>query len=484
MTADVSTEGSFAQVFTAALRGDDCQVIGLGDPPAPLPIGEWRRAADAGDRALLEQCVGSTIDIGCGPGRMSRHLMDQGHGVLAIDVVDEAVQQARDRGVAALCRNVFSVLPGEGRWETALLADGNIGIGGDPMALLARACELIAPEGRVVVDLAEPGVGLLTRWATIRTAQASSRPFPWSIVGVDAVAGLAAEVGLGVLHAHRARPPLVRGPWQARVTLRLPKESDFTSRLRSPAVAARVGLWLGICFVVCFVTGLISHYAQAGSQPVPFPTSPSWGYRVTQGLHVISGTAAVPLLLIKLWSVYPKLFARPPFGRLGPLALDAAERVSIAVLVAAAIFQLATGLANSTQWYPWAFSFRSTHYAVAWVVIGSLALHVAVKLPIVRDVLATGIDDTRHDRPGADEPGVLSRRGLVRTAWLASTVAVLATAGGSVPLLRRVSVLAVTTGDGPGGIPINRTAREADVVVPATVRASGSAWSTATARWR
>ena len=250
--------------------------------------------------------------------------------------------------------------------------------------------------------------------------------------------------------------------------MRLPEESDFTSRLRSPAVAARVGLWLGICFVVCFVTGLISHYAQAGSQPVPFPTSPAWGYRVTQGLHVISGTAAVPLLLVKLWSVYPKLFARPPFGRPGRLALDAAERASIAVLVAAAIFQLATGLANSTQWYPWAFSFRSTHYAVAWVAIGSLALHVAVKLPIVRDVLAAGIDDTSHDRPSAVEPGVLSRRGLVRTAWLASAVAVLATAGGSVPLLRRVSVLAVTTGDGPGGIPINRTAREADVVVPAT----------------
>jgi len=202
MSADVSTEGSFAQVFTAALRGDDCQVIGLGDPPAPLPIGEWRREADAGDRAVLEQCVGSTIDIGCGPGRMSRHLMEQGNSVLAIDVVDEAVQQARDRGVAALCRNVFSVLPGEGRWETALLADGNIGIGGDPVALLARAGELIAPAGRVVGDLAGPGVGMVTRWATIRTAHATSHPFPWSIVGVDAVGGLAGEVGLSLLRTH------------------------------------------------------------------------------------------------------------------------------------------------------------------------------------------------------------------------------------------------------------------------------------------
>ena len=94
--------------------------------------------------------------------------------------------------------------------------------------------------------------------------------------------------------------------------LPIPSEDDFTSRLRSPAVAARVGLWLGISFGVCFLTGLISHYAQNGNQPIPFPASPFWGYRVTQGLHVISGTAAIPLLLVKLWAVYPRLFQSMP----------------------------------------------------------------------------------------------------------------------------------------------------------------------------
>ncbi len=244
--------------------------------------------------------------------------------------------------------------------------------------------------------------------------------------------------------------------------MRPPGESGFTSRLRSPAVAARVGVWLGVAFGVCFVTGLISHYAQAASQPVPFPTSPAWGYRVTQGLHVTSGIAAIPLLLVKLWSVYPRLFRSLPRVR-RELLLDVLEKGSVAVLVSSAVFQLATGLSNSTQWYPFSFSFRSTHYAMAWVLIGALVVHVAVKLPVIRDMLRGDIDETIHDRPSATQPGSLSRRGVVRTGLGASAVAVLATAGATVPLLRRVSVLGVTTGDGPGGVPINRTAEEAGI---------------------
>ncbi len=247
----------------------------------------------------------------------------------------------------------------------------------------------------------------------------------------------------------------------------VPDEADFTSRLRSAAVTARVGLWLGICFGICFVTGLISHYAQNHSQPIPFPTSPAWGYRVTQGLHVITGTAAVPLLLVKLWSVYPKLFKRPE-KEARKLLLDVLERGSIAVLVASAIFQLASGLANAAQWYPWSFSFRSTHYAMAWIAIGALLVHIAVKLPIIRGALGADVEDTTYDRPAATEPGVLTRRGLLRTTWIAAGVAVLATAGSTVPILRKVSVLGVRSGDGPQDIPINKSAYAAQVTASAT----------------
>jgi hypothetical protein len=210
------------------------------------------------------------------------------------------------------------------------------------------------------------------------------------------------------------------------------------------------------------VTGLISHYAQNAAHPVPFPTHPAWGYRVTQGLHTITGTAAVPLLLVKLWTVYPKLLARPARGWRA-LALDLLERASIGVLVAASVFQLATGLANASQWYPWSFSFRPTHYALAWVAIGALVVHVAVKLPIIRHALTSDVEDTTHDRPTATRPGVLSRRGLLRATWAAAGVAVLAVAGNTVPFLRRLSVLAVRDGEGPQGVPVNKSAEAARI---------------------
>ena len=249
--------------------------------------------------------------------------------------------------------------------------------------------------------------------------------------------------------------------------MRVPAEDDFTSRLRSPAVAARIGIWLGVCFGLAFVTGLISHFAQVPNPWFPFPARPTWGYRVTQGVHVISGTAAIPLLLVKLWVVFPKLLTRPP-RKVRQLVLHGLERVSIAVLVAAGIFQLASGLANSTQWYPWGFAFIQTHYSMAWVATGALAVHIAVKLPIVRTALVADVDSDSLDRRTMERAdGVLSRRGLLRTTWVASGVAVLATAGATVPALRNVSVLGVRSGDGPQGVPVNRSARAADVIAAA-----------------
>lgn len=248
-----------------------------------------------------------------------------------------------------------------------------------------------------------------------------------------------------------------------------PKPETFTSRLRSPAVAARVGMVLGISFGVCFLTGLLSHYAQNSSQPIPFPSSPSWGYRLTQGIHVVTGTASVPLLLVKLWTVYPKLFERPPSLKARQLLVTGLERVSILALVASSIFMLTSGLTNTAGWYVWAFGFREAHYAFAWVTIGSLLVHIAVKLPVIREALLGDVDDTHsHDRSTAVHQGVMSRRGLLRTTWLASGTAVVLTAGQTVPWLRTVSVFGIRSGDGPQDIPVNRSAKAAGVIPAAT----------------
>lgn len=158
--------------------------------------------------------------------------------------------------------------------------------------------------------------------------------------------------------------------------------AGLQSRLATPARTVRVTVVLGrllaLGFSVCFVTGLYSHFLQ---NPLPWMTFPTWPtnlYRITQGLHVATGTACIPLLLAKLWTVYPRLFTFPPFRTF----LELTERLSIAVLVSSAMLQLVMGLLNTYQWYPWRyFAFRDVHYALAWVVIGSIAVHVAVQLP-------------------------------------------------------------------------------------------------------
>ncbi|WP_404351572.1 molybdopterin-dependent oxidoreductase [Phycicoccus jejuensis] len=236
----------------------------------------------------------------------------------------------------------------------------------------------------------------------------------------------------------------------ARLDAHIPRPEDFDDTLRGPRTAARIGVWLGPAFVLCFLTGLFSHALQHPGS-FPLPTWPTRLYQVTQGLHVAAGTAAVPLLLVKLWSVFPRFFERPP---LAPrrLVLHLLERVSVFLLVGSAVFQLATGLANSAQWYPWRFDFIRSHFAIGWVAVGSVILHVAVKLPQVRAAFGAP-PETRSARAGTP-----SRRSLLRTTWLASAVAVVATTAVELPGLRRVALLAVRSGTGPQGIPVNRSA--------------------------
>lgn len=194
---------SFSDVFACALHGSPAVVVGLGGEPSPLPMDLWTRRADGIDLAMIGLCVGPTIDIGCGPGRMTEALGTAGHITLGIDVVDAAVSLTRQRGASAVRRDVFDRVPGEGRWHSALLADGNIGIGGNPVALLQRVRALLAPGGRVVVEVAPPGAAQVRGWAVLETADRRSRPFRWATLGVDDVARTATSAGFPTQTAHR-----------------------------------------------------------------------------------------------------------------------------------------------------------------------------------------------------------------------------------------------------------------------------------------
>src|SRR5258707_5915517 len=139
-----------------------------------------------------------------------------------------------------------------------------------------------------------------------------------------------------------------------------------STEVHSERVAARLGLALATTFTICFLTGLYSHFAQHPSFGFELPSRPVGLYRFTQGLHVVTGIASIPLLLAKLWAVYPKLFQWPPFEGFAHLV----ERLAIFPLVARSIFMLFTGLANINLWYPWRFTFPDTPHSKSFLFIG------------------------------------------------------------------------------------------------------------------
>lgn len=159
--------------------------------PAP-----WCGDGLPGDESLLTRCAGPTLDVGCGPGRLAGALAGRGCPALGVDVSAAAVRLARRRGAIALRRDVFEPLPGTGRWHHVLLADGNIGIGGDPARLLRRCRRLAAPDGRVHVEADPPGT---TGWSGTAVVQGGTTELPWACVPVDDLAALAAATAMRVL---------------------------------------------------------------------------------------------------------------------------------------------------------------------------------------------------------------------------------------------------------------------------------------------
>lgn len=236
--------------------------------------------------------------------------------------------------------------------------------------------------------------------------------------------------------------------------MRLPRVEDFEVRSRGEHVTSRVGLVLGIAFAVCFLTGIWSHLQYDPPRWAPIGPAPASLYRLTQGVHVVTGLACIPLVLVKLFSVFPRLFVRPP-RPVGERLVHGIERGSILVLVGSSLFLLVSGALNVVQWYPWSFSFRATHHAMAWVAIGSVLVHVAVKLPVIARGLAPIEED---EEPVGDGPG---RRDVLRVGVLASLATGVLTAGQAVPWLRGVSLFAIRDGSGQQGLPVNRTAEAA-----------------------
>lgn len=188
-------------LFDRALAGEECWVRTTEGARYRLPTRRWLgRAADRrADAALISCCDGPTLDLGCGPGRLVAALLQRGVIALGVDISPMAVAVTRFRGAPALHRDLFEHLPGTGRWSYVLLADGNIGIGGDPRRLLARAADLLAPGGMAIVEFDPPRTGLVANRIRLETRHEVSAWIPWARVGIDHADELAAASGFRVI---------------------------------------------------------------------------------------------------------------------------------------------------------------------------------------------------------------------------------------------------------------------------------------------
>jgi hypothetical protein len=233
------------------------------------------------------------------------------------------------------------------------------------------------------------------------------------------------------------------------------REGSFRSGLHDPKVAAQLGTALGLSFSICFLTGLFSHYLQHPPWGFVWPSRPVSLYRVTQGVHVATGIASVPLLLAKLWTVYPMFWAWPPARSL----LHVVERGSVFLLVGSSVFQLYTGLANISRWYFFGFFFTPVHFFTSFVAIGSLMLHIGAKATIARHALRPP-----PGTPAEPSTDAMSRRGFVTAVGVAAGAVTVATVGETVTPLDSLSVLSPRRPHtGPQHLPVNKSARYAGV---------------------
>jgi SAM-dependent methyltransferase len=188
---------SAVEAMDAAFTGSRCHVVLPDGSSRLMAASRWAGQPSTSDVALfVDPCVGPTLDLGCGPGRLSGALASRGVDVMGVDISPEAVRQTRRRGVPAVCQDVFDHLPRPGTWSHVLLADGNIGLGGHPVRLLGRVAELMSPAGTALVELDGPGGVSVHHDLQLRVEGRTSRPFSWATVGVGAICTVAAAAGL------------------------------------------------------------------------------------------------------------------------------------------------------------------------------------------------------------------------------------------------------------------------------------------------
>ncbi|MGH3541936.1 MAG: molybdopterin-dependent oxidoreductase [Mycobacterium sp.] len=279
-----------------------------------------------------------------------------------------------------------------------------------------------------------------------------------------------------------------------------PRGLRWRSPLRGPWLTSVFGSVLLVTLPIVILTGLLSYitYAPQLGQAIPgnvgwlrlpvfdWPTSPSWLYRLTQGMHVGLGLVLIPVVLAKLWSVIPRLLVWPPASSTAQLL----ERASLVMLVGGILFEIVTGVLNIQYDYIFGFSFYTAHYFGSWVFIAGFVMHVAIKIPRMvsglrslplAKVLRTKTSDTRPEPPDPDglvaaDPAdpTMSRRGALALVGAGALLMTVLTAGQTVGGVTRPAALLLPRGRSRSGgdFQVNKTAVAAGV----DPRSVGAGW--------
>jgi SAM-dependent methyltransferase len=189
-------------LYEEALSNFDVLTLRMsGGSLVPFDVPRWCSPPDSADESVLRRCQGPVLDVGCGPGRFVVALGERGVPSLGVDISRTAVAHARQAGAKAVRASVFEPLPREGGWATVLLIDGNIGIGGDPYALLRRCANVVSSTGRIIAEV-EPADVDERLTARLEHADGRSGPwFRWARCGSTAMRRAAADLGLTVSEA-------------------------------------------------------------------------------------------------------------------------------------------------------------------------------------------------------------------------------------------------------------------------------------------
>ncbi len=143
-------ENAVEITITSDLWEDETTPVATFYRPDEQPLSEL-------DARALDLCRGRVLDLGAGAGRHSLELQTSGHEVVAVDLLREAVEIMRDRGVVdARCGDIAAVKSED--FDTVVMLMHGLGVVGDVHglgSLLEDLPAILRPNGRLICDSAD-----------------------------------------------------------------------------------------------------------------------------------------------------------------------------------------------------------------------------------------------------------------------------------------------------------------------------------------